>query len=180
MEGDLFQGEDGASGGGSGWYVSRGELAELLGLSTQMINKLEKDGMPKHSRNRYHAPKCVQWYVGTWKHRAAAAGSADSPDAQRYQSARAARAELELKEYASRLVDADLTVEAFNKLAAIFVSALDNLPSRFAAELAALNSPSEIEEILDNERRRIRHVVSDNVTAFAGTLDGRGNTQASA
>lgn len=178
MERDLFP-SDPAEGGApsSRWYLSRGELAELLGLSVQMLHKLEKDGMPKAARNRYDAAACVQWYVGTWRERAQSAGTADSPEGKRYHAARALRAELELKAYASELVEAQQAVEVLNQVAAIFVSATDNLASRYAGELAAANTPPEVEAILDDERHRIRAVVSERITAFARTLDGRGDSQ---
>lgn len=162
-------------------YVGRERLAYIMGVTPIMVTKLTHAGMPKAGHGRYDLAECVQWYLESWRERTREARSAKttSGERQRYDAARADRAELENAQMRGELVDVAEIRATVSGIAATMCLRLDAMPSRLSPALAVLSEIEAVHNALTVECRDIREAIAADLEARAA-LDAGGAPDAPA
>lgn len=158
--------------------VKREELARILGLSDTMINRLNKDGMPKVSHGSYDLATCVQWYIQTWRDRAEGSHVGNLWDEKKKQViAQTERTELENAKLRGELIPRDVVNKTLNDVAVIISTQLDGLGARTSGIVAEMNDPGLIQGVLFDEARSIRAAIARSISDYAAMPDnGEDNT----
>ena len=119
--------------------LSSSAAALLLGMSARNLRKC-KPPPPRNVDGSYPGPALVAWFVARESQDdPLLTGDGDSLHLDRYRSAKASLAELELGERTGRLVDMDeLHAWWITEIAAPIRKAIETLASRYGAEAAAV------------------------------------------
>jgi phage terminase Nu1 subunit (DNA packaging protein) len=157
--------------------ISQTELARTLGLSTQQIRNLEREGMPHRAEGRrklYPRPGAVQWYVRRKQEEATAAVEPTDYSAARARRelARARLAEIEVAKEEGKLIPQEVVEEIYGtRLLDVVRSGILNMPGRWGAQVVGLSSPREGEALLKRVAAELLEELSSQ-GASAVELDG--------
>lgn len=155
--------------------ISQAELAKALGVDPALVTRYAKRGMPVYSIDAART-----WRAANVRPRAksnatpqgdgsGANGSVYWDAKTRREVAEANKAELEAKKMAGSLGDVEGMARAAFAVGRLHRDVLLALPPRCAAELAALTTPQEVEQLLTE---RLRAVLDDMAKAAAAGLPG--------
>lgn len=162
-------------------HVTREELASVLGVSGNMINKLTREGLPRRSRGRYELGEAVRWYVDRWRDAADRSNTRDDSDERKaLLQAQTRKYQQEAARLAGELIPRGKVSSVLQAVAGLVASSLDGWPQRLAAELADLDTPAGCMEILRRECTALRTSVADLVSDLADAEDGGDHTAAPA
>lgn len=135
--------------------VSAERMATILGISKQKCQQLASDGvLPKAGRGYFHLPPTVQAYV---RYKTGAAKAADDTgkgltnERARLTRAKADAAEADAKRRAGSLVPVDQIEAAWLAVAGAVKTRLLALPTKTAAQLAAIKTPAQCQALLQKE-----------------------------
>ena len=146
-------------------------LSEHLGLSTAMIYKLQKQGMPRIKRGKYDKQKCTQWYLQTFRDRVEGGESGDMLEERRLlivQQRRKVTLEADLTE--GKQMPMDAVTAVLMELGGIVVSQLDALPGRVACEVIGKKDTGEARQVIFKECRRLRDQIAGKIGEFTDLL----------
>ena len=160
-----------------GCYISAASLAELMGVTPEMVRRYVNDyGMPREGRGKYALRESMQWYVNRLKITATSGENGDIAEEKlKLVRAQRHRVELDNKKVRNQLIDHDTVAGAFNQMGSIFASQLDSLGARMAGILSGVTDPGEIQRILFDECRAIRDSASAATIDLAVTYDHSGD-----
>ena len=153
------------------YLVSHRELASIIGMSPRRISQLVADGMPKSGPDRYDLGICVRWWVDRWRGK-----EADSEEGvtqrQRLTRMQADKVQTEVQILRGTLVRAIEVEHVMAAAAAVVAGSLDSIGPRVAGEVAELQDPALIQEVLLRETRSIRESLADafSMAAAGATL----------
>lgn len=154
-------------------HVTREELASVLGVTGNMVNKLTREGLPRRSRGRYELGEAVRWYVGRWRDAADRSNTRDDSDERKaLLQAQTAKYQQEAARLAGQLIPRHQVSSVLQSVAGLVASTLDGWPQRVAAELADLDTPAGCMELLRRECTALRTTVADLVVDLAAAQDG--------
>lgn len=144
----------------------RAALLHLLGLSESNFHKLKAAGVFTPSeRNSYHLPTALAAWL---KYHLDGAAPGDLTEAKRLLAiAQRQRIEQDIRARQRELVETEQVQAAFNHVLVMIAAQLDGLPGRLAGELAGIDDPAEIREVLFTETRRIRDAAAHRLESFA-------------
>jgi phage terminase Nu1 subunit (DNA packaging protein) len=140
-------------------YVSQVKMAEILGISKQMVNKYVKSGQFKLVNSKVDKMQAIAAYAEIKKTTSSSDDSAtsavnNSNINNQYQKAKAAEkiykaqlAELAVKEKKSKLIPIENVVDEVQKIAEIIRSELISLPNKLSGQLDNLPA-AEVQVIL--------------------------------
>lgn len=159
--------------------VKRETLADVLGLSGVMINRLVKDGMPREGHGKYDLAKCVQWYIDTWRKRAAGEGHKNIEDEKKALIiAQTKKTELETEKMRAEVLPVEIFVKVINEMAALTATGLDAIAARATPVIVSLdgveiNEQGEraIFKTLNDETRIIRQSISATISDYSSALN---------
>lgn len=153
-------------------------LGQLLGLTRESIARLAKtEGMPKVKTGHYGIVECVTWALDFERGKTKSATPADKKARMEVAKEQALRYRIENAKNLSELLPAAEVGSAFAALSSQLASLLDSLAPRMAAELAAIDEPAKLQQVLFDECRNIRNNASAAFVAIAGDLDSRRDTE---
>jgi phage terminase Nu1 subunit (DNA packaging protein) len=147
-------------------------VAEFLGLTTQAIYKMQRQGMPRLKRGSYDLRECVRWDRERWRQRADGSLDADADEDKRKAAAlRRRREELALGEVEKKLIPVEDYRADTQYLAGLIVSQLSAMPGRLAGEIATETDPGEIRQILNDWQKETRRAIADTLDKRARELN---------
>lgn len=163
-----------------GCYVSARSLAELIGVTPEMLRRYVNDyGMPRESRGKYLLRDSMQWYIKRLKITATGGENNDIAEEKlKLVRAQRHRVELDNKKVRGELIDHDTVAGAFHQMGAVFASQLDSLGARMAGVLSNITDPGEIQRVIFNECRGIRDTTAAVATDLAVNYDHGGDNPA--
>lgn len=153
--------------------INKSDIARALEVDPAMVTRWEKRGMPvydieaaKRWRSANVRPRVKAMPAMTDNRQSAAATPAGGPTDEasrsdyfqaktRREIAEAAKAEMEMKKMSGALVERDLVELASYEAGRLLRDMVLSVPSKSAAELAALTSPQEVEAHLRESLRRV-------------------------
>ena len=164
----------------AGCFISSKALAELFGVSPDMVRKYVNDyGMPRVGNGKYLLGDCVQWYINRLRLQADGVETSDiAAEKLRLVRAQRQRVELDNKHKRGELLAAEDVSIAINQMAGISAPQLDGLAARTAALVAGLDDPGQVQRVLFDECRHIRESTAAAATAVADVYDGGVDTAA--
>lgn len=151
--------------------INKSDIARALDVDPAMVTRWEKRGMPV-----YDIEAAKRWRSANIRPRAKApstqeqapqhgpSGSAPGSVANgsdyweaktRREIAEASKAEMEMKKMSGNLVERDLVERASYEAGRLLRDMVLSVPSKSAAELAALSTPQEVESYLREALRRV-------------------------
>jgi len=161
--------------------VKREELAEVLGLSGVMINRLVSDGMPRVSHGKYDLAACVQWYIATWRKRAAGEGFKNIEEEKKSLIiAQTEKTKLETEKMRGEVLPMEDFVKVLNQVAVLTATGLDAVAARATPILVSIKgvevtdrAERAIFKKLNDESRAIRESIAAAISSYSNALDGR-------
>lgn len=153
------------------FIVNAEGLADFLNLSTAMIYKLSKQGMPRLKRGKYDIKECARWYIESFRGKLEGGETSDVQDERRRllaQQRRKATIEADLLE--GQQIPIDKAAADITKIAGITASQLEALPGRLAYEVVNIQDPGEARQILLKECRKIREQIANAIREYAQTV----------
>ena len=147
--------------------INKADIARALDVDPAMVTRWEKRGMPV-----YDIEAARRWRSANVRPRAKnvpsqpegqlAGGPPDEANRSEYfqaktrrEVAEAAKAEMEMKKMSGALVERDLVERASYEAGRLLRDMVLSVPSRSAAELAAITSPQEVETYLREALGRV-------------------------
>lgn len=135
---------------------STAELCQILGVTAPTVGEYVKKGLPKVRRGRFHVPTAVQWCLDAVR--------GDAPDTEearrRLYVAQEKHKSLETQILDATVMPSDDVRHFSHAMAGEFVASLDGMAPRLGGELAGIDQPEKVEEIIENETRAIRESVA--------------------
>ena len=156
--------------------VSKVKFAEIIGYSPRQITKWLQDGMPAEGTGKRGSPlridtaAAVRWLLARAEKKAGAAQTLTA-ERQRLIAAQAARAEIETQQLRGELCKRADVMLAFTEAMQLVASQLDALGGRVVHQVAGMNQPGPIRELLFNECRRIRASAADALKSWGEPLE---------
>lgn len=143
------------------------DLAAILGLSTQSIAVLRRNGtIEQTSKGRYDLEATVQAYIA-FKSGRRHVESANQ--LARLNAARADKAQLEADTLSGERVKAADVAAVLLEVGATFNAQWAGMPGRLVNQLAD-KDPEQIKSALEEEARRIRAATTKRITEYAGEV----------
>ena len=158
-----------------GLVFSASEFAKLIGKSEKMVRNMMQDGMPaiRGGRGRpteINSEDAIRWMITSEINKRF--GDEENPDSEENTSedialkrVRREKIELELRYKRGELIPIDGLETVLNELATTYSSQLDGLASRMAGELAGIDDPAQIRQLIFAETRRIRAATAERILA---------------
>lgn len=138
-------------------HCTQKELAELFGISTRMVrNLINADVIHKEPNGRLDREKCITPYIEHLRKQAAGRISKDGKydliaERARLAKAQADKTELELKIKKGELMYVDVVEHGWKCLVHAARSKFLALPTKMAPQLAACQTPAEVQQLLKKE-----------------------------
>ena len=153
--------------------INKADIARALDVDPAMVTRWEKRGMPVYdieAARRWRSanvrprakstPPSDATTPGTQAPTTEASGSEYWQAKTRREIAEAAKAEMEAKKMSGALVERGLVMRASQEASRLLRDMVLSVPSKSAAELAALASPQEVEAYLREALRRVLEELS--------------------
>jgi phage terminase Nu1 subunit (DNA packaging protein) len=153
--------------------INKADIARALDVDPAMVTRWEKRGMPVYdieAARRWRSanvrprakstPPSDATTTGTQAPTTEASGSEYWQAKTRREVAEAAKAEMEAKKMSGALVERGLVMRAAQDASRLLRDMVLSVPSKSAAELAALASPQEVEAYLREALRRVLEELS--------------------
>lgn len=168
-----------------GRLVNQGELAEILDVAKATITMWAREyGMPVAHRgkrgqtNSYDMGAIFRWY-GQWQVDKVLSKGAErggkivdvKTEEARLKMFQADKAEVDAQKAKNEVLLIEDVKDTLNEIATTYGSQLDALGGRLANELAAIEDPAEIRQVLFAEGRRIRSSTADALEALVARTD---------
>lgn len=137
------------------------EVAKRLAVSAKQVRRLTKQkGMPRNDDGSYPWPEVADWYKSFKQEEVLRRKDLDDlPDKDemlaRKRAIEADIKEIELRQKKQELIPRHVHVERLIDVSSKIRSRLDNLPGRRAKELAAAETPEEVTQILQEDKREL-------------------------
>ena len=135
--------------------VNTTELAKILGITRQYVNKLVvKEGFPKAARGKYELEKAVKWYIGyvknetDKKYQKRIQFYERNDSQQRFNLYRADQALLDLLERQNILVPSDTILRTWKEEITAIKQKLYSIPGKISVKCLSAQSKNEINDIL--------------------------------
>lgn len=145
-------------------YLTRKEVAHLLGYRVEYINQLEKDdALPKESFNRYDIEKVIKWFIGYYKNlckKEIDKITAADPQKELTGINKDLKQLIYRQKIGELVVAADVKLEWVNEVKRIS-QALDALPFKILPKLKNAKDDIEISSVLRNEINEMRNRLSE-------------------
>lgn len=153
--------------------VSRGDLAQLLGVDVRSITNFVREGMPKTTRGSYAPGACIRWYVEREcarereKERARHSQGLSELDLARQRKlvAEAQEAELRVARMLGSVIPADVHEETVGLLADRLLAVLQNVPGNYGLRLEEVGVPAARAEAV------LEAIALELTTALRGVAD---------
>lgn len=154
------------------WVVTTNQLAELLGVGDRHIRTMANNGMPRIRRGTYHAPTCIQWYLG----QKIDGETRDRGDQRtKLYAAQTEKLQTETRRLKETLLDADVVSSEMYELASLVATQIDAVEPRITRTL-----PPESRPLLRAELKAVRTAIADHVETHARTRDSSSDHPAAA
>jgi phage terminase Nu1 subunit (DNA packaging protein) len=153
--------------------VDRSELSRLFGISISRFMLLAREGiLSRVSRGRYDVAQCLEQYIA-YKLQGGQNGSPDVIAARKkLYDAQTHKTELENERARSETIPADIHLADMRAVQQIFDTALDDLDSTLADDIAGMNDATAVADRLRLATNATRQAVADNIVAYAATVEG--------
>lgn len=159
--------------------VKREELADILGLSGVMINKLVKDGMPRISHGKYDLAAAVQWYIKTWRDKARGEGVRNIEEEKKAQIiAQTKKTELETDILKGEVIPVEDFVKVVNNIAMLTATGIDSVAARatpIIVSLEGIEATAQGErgvfQVLNEESITIRESIAAEIRNYSDHFD---------
>ncbi len=137
------------------WLVNRSELAGLLGVGERTVTRLTHKGMPQRVAGRWHLGDVIKWLLGPSE---GPPGTEPGYQEVRRQLALAQtrKVDAETARLQNQVIPYTEVVHLQTAVVQVLLSGLDALAPRCGTRLASLTTPPECEDAIDDEVRRIR------------------------
>ncbi|WP_027858395.1 terminase small subunit [Marinobacterium jannaschii] len=170
-----------------GITVSKKTLADMIGKSPRWVTKLIEDGLPVRGGGgrgkavELDTEEVINWLIRQEVMRRFGDGEeieegSTADEDRQLKRVRREKIELEIDRERGKVLPLDAVEPILFRIATVLGTQIDALASRNASELAVINDPAEIRQVLFSEGRRIRAVTSDRllseVRALAEEIDG--------
>jgi hypothetical protein len=132
------------------------------------LAQLRADGLPVAGYGKYDLRHCVQWRTKKLVHAIKGTGSG-AASGLRY--AQKEKIELEIAKLRNQLIPAEVIEQVLSKVAALVSTQLEGLGPRLAAQIAALEDPVQVQQLLFVECRGIRSSMEQLFKTYADELD---------
>ena len=145
------------------WIVTAAEIGDLFGVQQRQVYHYIKQGMPKASKGRFHAPTCVQWMLDS------RGGSSDvdiTEQRKKLYKAQTDKVELDNAALRGELLNSNEVQTVILALATLVGTQVDSIEPRMARKL----SP-ELTAELRAELKSLREAIADAVRDYADTRD---------
>lgn len=167
--------------------VNKTQFAEIIGKSERWVTTLQQEGMPVESaRKKGVAVKidttvALAWLIDREVAKATGGGTGSREQEElRLIAWRANKTEVETRLLRGELASLDEMRAAVAAAMTVMATTLDGLGGRLAGQLATMDSPAEIRDLLLDECRRIRLAAHERLANFGVDPDSGTNTQAAA
>lgn len=155
--------------------VTTKELADLCGVTVRAVQKWVEAGCPCAGKNKYLLSEAVQWLVA--RDRGPGKLSESRFDLYRVQKE---KIELDIEATKRTLIPADEVHHIIAEMVHELVSTFDALPPRVGTLVAAIDTPAEVEALIEREVHHIREIGSERLRAIgAPSQPGRVRRRAS-
>lgn len=133
------------------------ETAAALGVTTRTIRGWHEYGIPRNEDLTYSIPAVVAWRIAVESERADSSinGNENSPAIERWRTARAILAELDVQERKRELIPVSEVGRDIGVLIEWFKTGLLGQGNKLAATMAALDRPEDCCLELDRENREL-------------------------
>lgn len=152
--------------GGFSYLVTHEQLGEVLGLGHSMIGKLRDEGMPQVRRGVYDLRQCVPWYVDKWRRTARPEGGDELTTRAALNIAQREKIEFETARARGEHLPRGVVRAFVEALMVTVATQLDAFGARARDELAAIADPGARARWSDDEVRRIRAQLAEQVRAI--------------
>lgn len=133
--------------------LTRNHVAQAFDVSARTVSNWLEAGCPRKPNGRYCLKDVIQWKIDELE---AEVANVDSPALERYRTARAELAELELEERRGQLAPVEQVLKAWCNRVAIVTSGLEVLADRLAVLLEG-KTAVERRKIIRDEVRFLRN-----------------------
>lgn len=154
--------------------------ATVLGISRRQFDRLVGSGvLPSSAPKQYRLEEVVPAYISYASN--GRSGTGDLAAARlRLIEAQSRQVEIANRKREGELHEHGDVHQLLARLGVTFAGQLEALPGRVAGQLAGINDPAQIREVLLRECRQIRSAAADEIEAFTSDLNGRENSEAAA
>lgn len=127
---------------GVGKIVNRGELCQIMGISSPTIDNWEKRGMPVQKKggkgvaNEYNTAEVIKWWASDEASPGASRATGEEAAKERKLTAEAGLAEIKLAEARGEVVPTDKAVKGFAKMTAAVRAKMLAIPTKLAPVVA--------------------------------------------
>ena len=148
-------------------------IALLLGVSYRTLEKYRADGMP-FERGCYDVAACVAWFVdfriglyrANYIDRKITENDPEISQQQRLTKAKAEKVERENKEAENMLVSIEKFRTILGYMSTINTNSLESMGARLCNQLAGIDDPAEIQELLIEENRDVRQTLVQKIKEY--------------
>ena len=125
-------------------YVNGAQLADLFGVSEQMIGIWKKkNDLPFDGRGKYPLKACIKWFVNLQEEKLKAAHSPEATIKAQLDQTKLQLEKLKLAEQQGELIERSAALADYKDVLQVFDSQLESLPLQFAAAIAGANLSAE-------------------------------------
>jgi len=151
--------------------VTGTDLAKILGLSKGRVSQLKDDGVLVARSGKYDVAEAVQGYIAFLE--SGPANAEVAAHRARLIGEQTRRLKLANDEKEGQLIDVEKVRLVMSAGVTGCMNALESVPGRCAATLAAMKEPAEITAYLRREIRQARSVMASGFRKLAIEFDGK-------
>ena len=141
--------------------LNASKLAEAIGINRSTLYSWLQTGLPRNDDKTFDLPAVISWMIERESRTATPLAEGDSPALERYREARAAMAELDLKERGGELISLEDVTTAWAERVVEVAAGLEHFADRLPPLLEGKDR-AEMRQIIGDEVWRLRSVYARN------------------